>query len=111
MDIERRRDNLGLEDVSPTNDVHSISLCAVAPNDKLRARKSTGLILRVVVVQVLAAQEEDPAVVEFDEIVRSFVLELLDLERSLRSISFPTKADLVLRAYEYDLLCFRLPFR
>ena len=66
---------------------------AVAPNDKLVHGKAR-VVLRVVVVQVLAAQEEDPAVVEFDEIVRSFVLELLDLERSLRSISFRQKQNL-----------------
>jgi hypothetical protein len=73
---------------------HSISLCAVAPDDKLRAWKSTGLILRVVVVQVLATQEEDPAIVEFDVIVQSFIIELLDLEGSLGPVSLGQKQTL-----------------
>ena len=89
--IEGRRDRLGFEDGPQANDIHSISLCAVAPNDKLSARKITALIFRVVVVEVLATKEEDPAIVELNIIVRSFIVELLDLERSSGAVSLGQK--------------------
>src|SRR5688572_26746865 len=82
-----------LENLTPARDIGHEPGRSVTPDRELRAREATGLLELVVVVldflvlvEVLSVQVQDRPVFQLNEVVRSLVFPLVDLERSRGSV-------------------------
>ena len=76
--------DLGLDDEAAANDIDDMAEIGVAADGKVGTGKvARGAFAGLVIVEVVAGKMEDAAVFEFEEVVRTFAVELLDTKSAV----------------------------
>src|SRR5581483_1194628 len=84
---ERRSHKLRFQNGAATHEIDNVPVLLVPPDREFRARERASLVQlgivrnRLVVIQVLATQKEDAAVLELEEVVEPLILELFHAKR------------------------------